>query len=209
MRWKTWRTPPSYTRYSAHVPGKVLHARHLDPRHVARHAEATDAIAMRVAGEVPDDARPCSDKLDQPFGVVGADAEVVSRPIAATPDSTRGGGRTPGSTGLLSDARSSSQANVSVVDLTGRGGRDRRVDDRQRHARQLDRTRCIVGERVAVVRVVVAADVDRADRRTRPRSTSRKSLYSSNVPFEVRSPFTTSVAKSRLRHLVDRGRGSS
>ena len=36
---------------------EVLHARHLDPRHVAGRGEAADPVAMGVAGEV---ARGCA-----------------------------------------------------------------------------------------------------------------------------------------------------
>ena len=60
-------------------PGRpgVLDARHLDPGHVARRAEASDPVAVGVAGEVADDRGPAGDHVDQPLGVVGVDAEVA------------------------------------------------------------------------------------------------------------------------------------
>ncbi len=45
--------------------GEVLHARHLDPRDVTCRREATDAVAMGVAGEVPGERGAAGGQLDR------------------------------------------------------------------------------------------------------------------------------------------------
>ena len=178
-------------------PGEVLHAGHLDPRHVAGEPEAADAVPVGVAGEVAREAGPAGEHVDEPLGVVGVDAEVGLAagssdsgfqtwwwPNTSTGRSLRGGELVE-PLELLGAHLPVACAAGSTVSSTAR-----------RTPGSSTSTGASVGERLAVVAVVVAAHVDAVGRRTRGRSSRGRPRTPPACPSAVRSPLTTTASGS-------------
>ena len=192
----TWRTPPSNTRYSAHVPGIVLHARHLDPRH--RPWRRTGARGCGACGRRSSRGSRVGGRRRRRGARSRRGGCRSSRRARwlATPGSTRGGGRTraPAGRRRRPGRRATRAARAGTCPVVCRGIVG--VEQRERDAR---RGRPLTARRRRRSRRGSASWLPRTWCSRSPnarRSTARNAAYSSSCPSQVRSPFTITASGS-------------